>query len=153
MNSCLFVFVGVLLLNAVLTVEASKANSHKGKGWEDLTSSVIKWISRNLRNVVFLLWGANAIKIGGLVDRERHCVLTSVHPSPLSAHRLVDWCLLVTLLICYAHVNVIVLIAGASWDADTFQSVTSSWLGKGLSLLGGGSCLNVFLDLILIWCN
>ena len=78
---------GVLLLNAVLTVRKSQANSHKDRGWEKLTDAVIRWISRNLRGVVFLLWGSYAQKKGQEVDKKKHHVLSSVHPSPLSAHR------------------------------------------------------------------
>jgi len=78
---------GVLLLNAVLTVTSAKANSHKDRGWEKLTDAVIKWISDNCDGVVFLLWGAYAQKKGAYVDKSRHHILHSTHPSPLSAHR------------------------------------------------------------------
>jgi len=78
---------GVLLLNAVLTVRSGNANSHKDKGWEKLTDAVIKWISDNCDGVVFLLWGAYAQKKASVVDKSKHHLLKSVHPSPLSAHR------------------------------------------------------------------
>jgi len=78
---------GVLLLNAVLTVESGKANSHKDKGWEKITDAVISWISSNLNSVVFLLWGSHAQKKAAVVDKKRHHLLQTVHPSPLSAHR------------------------------------------------------------------
>ena len=78
---------GVLLLNATLTVEAGKAASHQNKGWEQFTDSVIQAINNNRENVVFLLWGAPAQKKGRLIDRTRHLVLESPHPSPLSAYR------------------------------------------------------------------
>lgn len=78
---------GVLLLNAVLTVERSKANSHKEKGWEKLTDSVIKFVSDKMDKCVFLLWGSPAIKKSSLINKSRHLILTSVHPSPLSAYR------------------------------------------------------------------
>lgn len=78
---------GVLMLNAVLTVERSKANSHKDKGWEKLTDHVIRYIGFHLKNCVFLLWGSPAMKKQSLIDKSKHLVLTSVHPSPLSAHR------------------------------------------------------------------
>lgn len=77
---------GVLLLNSVLTVRAGNANSHKGKGWEDFTDGIIKKISQNLKNVVFILWGANARSKKTLIDTTKHLVLESVHPSPLSAY-------------------------------------------------------------------
>ncbi|PIA13297.1 uracil-DNA glycosylase [Coemansia reversa NRRL 1564] len=77
---------GVLLLNASLTVERSKANSHAGKGWEYLTDRVIEIINQG-ENVVFMLWGAYAQKKGKSLDTKKHLVLKSVHPSPLSAHR------------------------------------------------------------------
>jgi len=64
-----YVGIGVLLLNAVLTVEAHKANSHKNRGWEKITDAVIHWISKNLSSVVFLLWGADAQKKAAMVDR------------------------------------------------------------------------------------
>ncbi len=76
---------GVLLLNAVLTVRAHQANSHKGKGWEDFTDSVIKKISERKERVAFLLWGANARSKKPLIDSQKHLVLECAHPSPLSA--------------------------------------------------------------------
>jgi len=78
---------GVLLLNACLTVRAHAANSHKDKGWELLTSSVIKWISDNSNGVVFLLWGSYAQKKAEVVNKKNHHLLYAPHPSPLSAHR------------------------------------------------------------------
>jgi uracil-DNA glycosylase len=78
---------GVLLLNAVLTVEQSKAGSHAKKGWEQITDAVIQSISDQQTHVVFMLWGGYAEKKKSLIDETKHCVLTSVHPSPLSAHR------------------------------------------------------------------
>ncbi|KAG7274710.1 hypothetical protein CRUP_021151 [Coryphaenoides rupestris] len=78
---------GVLLLNAVLTVRAHQANSHKDRGWECFTDAVVGWISSNLEGVVFLLWGSYAHKKGATIDRKRHHVLQTVHPSPLSVHR------------------------------------------------------------------
>lgn len=77
---------GVLLLNAVLTVRAHQANSHKGKGWEYFTDAVIKKISDKKENVVFLLWGGNARSKKTLIDKEKHLVLECAHPSPLSAY-------------------------------------------------------------------
>lgn len=78
---------GVFLLNATLTVRAHQAGSHQGKGWEQFTDSVIRLLSQQKDGLVFFLWGAYAQKKGVGIDRERHCVLESVHPSPLSAHR------------------------------------------------------------------
>ncbi len=78
---------GVLLLNSTLTVEAHRAGSHQGKGWEELTDAAIRAINDGRDHVVFLLWGAYAIRKGAFIDRERHLVLESPHPSPLSAHR------------------------------------------------------------------
>jgi uracil-DNA glycosylase len=78
---------GVLLLNAVLTVRAAQAGSHKKKGWETFTDSVIAHISEKKENVVFLLWGDYAKKKGAKIDSSKHLVLTSGHPSPLSANR------------------------------------------------------------------
>lgn len=78
---------GVLLLNAVLTVEASSAASHQGKGWERFTDRIIETLNAQRNNLVFLLWGAYAQKKGAMIDRQRHLVLESRHPSPLSAHR------------------------------------------------------------------
>ncbi len=78
---------GVLLLNATLTVEEHQAGSHQGKGWEQFTDAVIDAVNRGRERVVFLLWGSYAIRKGALIDRSRHLVLTSPHPSPLSAHR------------------------------------------------------------------
>lgn len=78
---------GVLLLNAVLTVEHKQAGSHAGKGWELFTDRVIQVLNEQREHLVFLLWGAYAQKKGALIDEHRHCVLKAVHPSPLSAHR------------------------------------------------------------------
>ncbi len=77
---------GVLLLNSVLTVRESCPNSHKNKGWELITSKIIKLLSERKDPVIFLLWGANAIQLGKDIDRSRHYVLTCAHPSPLSAY-------------------------------------------------------------------
>lgn len=78
---------GVLLLNATLTVDEHRAGSHQGKGWEQFTDAVVRAVNDRCPGVVFLLWGSYAIKKGALIDRSRHLVLTSPHPSPLSAHR------------------------------------------------------------------
>jgi len=78
---------GVLLLNATLTVRAHNAGSHQKKGWEQFTDAVISKISEEKENVVFLLWGGFAKKKGTKINSEKHCVLTSGHPSPLSANR------------------------------------------------------------------
>jgi len=78
---------GVLLLNATLTVRAHQAGSHQKKGWETFTDTVISQISRDKENVVFLLWGGYAKKKGAKIDSSKHYILTSGHPSPLSANR------------------------------------------------------------------
>lgn len=78
---------GVLLLNATLTVRAHTAGSHQRKGWEEFTDSVINALNREKKNLVFFLWGAYAQKKCETIDREKHLVLESVHPSPLSASR------------------------------------------------------------------
>ena len=78
---------GVLLLNAVLTVERGQAGSHQGKGWEGFTDGVVELLNRARDGLVFLLWGAYAQTKGRLLDQTRHLVLKAPHPSPLSAHR------------------------------------------------------------------
>lgn len=78
---------GVLLLNATLTVDEHQAGSHQGHGWETFTDHVISTISQRLDNVVFILWGSYARSKASLIDSSRHLVLTSAHPSPLSAYR------------------------------------------------------------------
>ena len=78
---------GVLLLNAVLTVERGQAGSHQGKGWEGFTDAAIEALNREREGIVFLLWGSYAQRKGRLIDTQRHHVLTAVHPSPLSAYR------------------------------------------------------------------
>lgn len=78
---------GVLMLNATLTVRANNAGSHQNKGWEQFTDAVIKKISEQKENIVFLLWGAYAQKKGTVIDRGKHLVLESAHPSPFAAHR------------------------------------------------------------------
>ncbi|MEX0360413.1 MAG: uracil-DNA glycosylase [Allomuricauda sp.] len=78
---------GVLLLNATLTVRAHQAGSHQNKGWEKFTDAVIKTISSQMEGIVFLLWGGFAKKKISLIDKTKHHILTSGHPSPLSANR------------------------------------------------------------------
>lgn len=78
---------GVLLLNAVLTVEQGKAAAHQGKGWEQFTDAAIRELNAGREGIVFMLWGSYAQKKGQIIDRKKHCVLTAPHPSPLSAHR------------------------------------------------------------------
>ncbi|WP_299274744.1 uracil-DNA glycosylase [uncultured Psychroserpens sp.] len=78
---------GVLLLNATLTVRAHQAGSHQKKGWETFTDTVIKTVSEEKENVVFLLWGGFAKKKAKLIDEHKHMILSSGHPSPLSANR------------------------------------------------------------------
>ena len=78
---------GVLLLNSTLTVKAHCAGSHQNKGWEQFTDEVILQLAQQKENLVFILWGAYAIKKGAFINRMKHLVLTSPHPSPLSAHR------------------------------------------------------------------
>ncbi len=77
---------GVLLLNAVLTVRQAQPNAHKDKGWETFTDAVIKAVNTECENVVFVLWGAYAQKKAKLIDNTKHTLITSAHPSPLSAH-------------------------------------------------------------------
>ena len=78
---------GVLLLNATLTVEATKAGSHQKKGWETFTDAVIQTLSDKKENIVFILWGAYAQKKGAKIDRSKHLVIETAHPSPLGAYR------------------------------------------------------------------
>ena len=78
---------GVLLLNSVLTVEEGHAGAHAKRGWEGFTDAAIDALNREREGLVFLLWGSYAQRKGQLIDTHRHCVLNSVHPSPLSAHR------------------------------------------------------------------
>lgn len=78
---------GVLLLNATLTVEHSLAGSHQNKGWENFTDAIIHTLNDQHEHIVFMLWGSYAQKKGAFIDRKKHLVLQSVHPSPLSAHR------------------------------------------------------------------
>jgi len=78
---------GVLLLNSVLTVEAGKANSHQGHGWEQLTDRIIEVLNEQTSPIAFVLWGAYAQKKGSIVNNPQHLVLRSPHPSPLSAYR------------------------------------------------------------------
>lgn len=78
---------GVLLLNAVLTVEQGRAGAHQGKGWERFTDRIVEILNEQREHLVFMLWGAYAQRKGAMVDRQRHCVLSAPHPSPLSAHR------------------------------------------------------------------
>lgn len=78
---------GVLLLNAVLTVEEGKAGAHQGRGWEGFTDHVVDVLNREREGLVFMLWGAYAQQKGKVIDTGRHRVLKAPHPSPLSAHR------------------------------------------------------------------
>lgn len=78
---------GVLLLNAVLTVEAGKSNSHAGRGWEIFTDKIIEIVNQKCEHVVFILWGSYAQKKANSIDTNRHLIIKSAHPSPLSAYR------------------------------------------------------------------
>jgi len=78
---------GVLLLNAVLSVEAHNAGSHQGKGWENFTDRIVETLNRDREGLVFMLWGSHAQKKGAQIDRDKHLVLEGPHPSPLSAYR------------------------------------------------------------------
>lgn len=78
---------GVLMLNSTLTVEAHRPTSHNGRGWEDFTDEVIMRLAHDREHLVFILWGSYAARKGAFIDRNRHCVITSPHPSPLSASR------------------------------------------------------------------
>lgn len=78
---------GVLLLNATLTVEAHRAGSHQGRGWESFTDAVIRWLSDHCNGLVFMLWGSYAQQKSLLIDSTRHLILQAPHPSPLSAYR------------------------------------------------------------------
>lgn len=78
---------GVLLLNATLTVEAHKAGSHQGWGWETFTDAIIRTIAQKRENIVFMLWGSYAQRKGAMIDPKRHKILKAPHPSPLSAYR------------------------------------------------------------------
>lgn len=88
-NGCLTHWAeqGVLLLNAVLTVEQAKAAAHQGKGWEQFTDAAIRELNENREGIVFMLWGSYAQKKGQIIDPKKHCVLKAPHPSPLSSHR------------------------------------------------------------------
>ncbi|MDR0973961.1 MAG: uracil-DNA glycosylase, partial [Prevotellaceae bacterium] len=77
---------GVLLLNATLTVRAHQAASHQGKGWEEFTDAVIRLLAEQREHLVFILWGSYAQRKGQFIDRNKHLVLASAHPSPLSAY-------------------------------------------------------------------
>ena len=78
---------GVLLLNATLTVAAHRAGSHQGRGWETFTDAVVRALAEQREHLVFILWGSYAQRKGAFIDRGRHCVICSAHPSPLSAYR------------------------------------------------------------------
>lgn len=78
---------GVLLLNSVLTVAKSDAGSHQKQGWEEFTDTIIQVINQHCNNVVFLLWGSHAQKKGSIIDSNKHYILQSSHPSPLSSYR------------------------------------------------------------------
>ena len=78
---------GVLLLNATLTVAAHRAGSHQNKGWETFTDAAVRLLAEKREGLVFILWGSYAQRKGAFIDRSRHCVIASAHPSPLSAHR------------------------------------------------------------------
>ena len=78
---------GVLLINATLTVRAATPGSHQGKGWEEFTDAAISALNKEKENLVFILWGAYAQRKGEIIDRSRHLVIESAHPSPFAAHR------------------------------------------------------------------
>jgi uracil-DNA glycosylase len=76
-----------LLLNSVLTVERGRAAAHQGQGWEQFTDRVVQLLNERREHLVFMLWGSYAERKGRIIDRDRHLVLSSPHPSPLSAYR------------------------------------------------------------------
>lgn len=78
---------GVLLMNATLTVRAHQAGSHQRKGWEEFTDAAIRHLAEEREHLVFILWGSYAQKKGAMIDRKKHLILSSAHPSPLSAYR------------------------------------------------------------------
>lgn len=78
---------GVLLLNTILTVRAHQAKSHHNLGWENFSDNIIKHINENFDNIIFVLWGANAIKLSKHINTKKHHILTAPHPSPLSSYR------------------------------------------------------------------
>ena len=78
---------GVLLINTIFTVEDSSPKSHAKRGWEIFTDNIIKYISQNNKDIVFILWGSQAIQKSKIIDEKKHHILTSVHPSPLSSYR------------------------------------------------------------------
>ena len=78
---------GVFLLNATLTVEQAQAGSHQKQGWEQFTDQAIHLLNKQKEHIVFMLWGSYAQKKGRFIDKNKHCVLSAPHPSPLSAHR------------------------------------------------------------------
>ena len=78
---------GILLLNSVLTVEAHRAGSHQGRGWEEFTDRVIRELESKRENLIFILWGGYARKKGSFINRQKHLVIESPHPSPLSSYR------------------------------------------------------------------
>jgi uracil-DNA glycosylase len=78
---------GVLLINTILTVESARAKSHHNLGWEIFTHNIITHINSNFKDIIFILWGANAISMRRLIDEDRHHILTAPHPSPLSSYR------------------------------------------------------------------
>jgi uracil-DNA glycosylase len=78
---------GVLLLNAVLTVRSGEPNSHAKRGWEEFTQEVIQILNEEKENVIFVLWGAYAQKLGKYIDPQHHFIIQAAHPSPLSANR------------------------------------------------------------------
>jgi len=83
---------GVLLLNATLTVESHKAGSHQGKGWEIFTDAVIRYLAENKSGLVFMLWGSYAQQKGAFINPEKHLILKTSHPSPLSVYRGFNGC-------------------------------------------------------------
>ena len=78
---------GILMLNSVLTVEKNKPNSHKNRGWEMVTTKIVELLNQREDPVIFLLWGTNAKNIGKNINKERHYILTAIHPSPMSANQ------------------------------------------------------------------
>ena len=78
---------GVLMLNATLTVRAKEPGSHQNKGWEEFTDAVIQMLNDKKKDIVFILWGAYAQKKGDIIDKQRHYIIASAHPSPFAAHR------------------------------------------------------------------
>lgn len=133
---------GVLMLNAVLTVEKHKANSHAKQGWENFTDAIIKALNTRRDGLVFMLWGGYAQKKGKGIDKKKHKVFTTIHPSPLSFNRMPDKWLGKTKLTLYKIAFICCRLSVCCLGSELFSGANKYLKEKGKPTIDWCSIMN-----------